>query len=442
MTSSHTADTTTFSGARISVSPAPKQQQPQSPQPMEPSTPEVAGDGNIMDRDAFTLPPCRIPPKKDLEPVEVFVTDAVTASSGKKYNSLIEAFRFKKDLNILYKIIVALRTTGMVNIITSAPKKHGRLIHFIVRMDPFTEEQQDETDDTLYLADAYFHLITALVSANSVFCVPVLISLWKQNTVNKSHVPPSQHSRIHACMATIFRLIPKAKTELISIVTSHVPFRMRPEPELVWYFQQSLYIAKYMPSIQLKVLELIIHTCLELDVEIKITDMGTAVRDDEDKEGNEGKEEEKDKDADETTLPNENNSPAPSAGEPATTLVDVDGMADRLDSLMLILFQHIRTSNLPEVFDHLTTFFECSIMNTHKSKYVQFLLLYICGLDAQQSSQLLYRNFAARLIDIVLDPYVVVKQKRKDFLIHFPCCFTDTEPQLFDNRVAATLRAL
>ena len=87
---------------------------------------------------------------------------------------------------------------------------------------------------------------------------------------------------------------------------------------------------------------------------------------------------------------------------------------------MLILFEHIAiTSKAQEsgditrtLFNMIMPVFDSTIITTHRSKYVQFVLFMLCGLDyelhrgntSSNDEHSLYRVFAGKLLDIMLDP--------------------------------------
>src|SRR3569623_2035314 len=77
------------------------------------------------------------------------------------------------------------------------------------------------------------------------------------------------------------RICPKAKSELFPVISSHAPFRTKPEAEILWYYKQCLYILRYHRGLQSEVIDLLVDKCLEMDVEIKISEQGEAVIDDE-----------------------------------------------------------------------------------------------------------------------------------------------------------------
>lgn len=252
------------------------------------------------------------------------------------------------------------------------------------------------------------------------------------------------------------RLCPKARTELFGVMSANVPFRTRPESQLVWYYQQCLEVLQYHPSILEQVLELVIDKCLDLDVEIKISDFGEVSLDPkkEDEDDNDGIFE---LELDEKKKPDTSVTPAS---------VTVGEMANKLDSLMLLLFQysahfvkkHSKSQGNPaeavkELYSVYIRVFESSILVCHKSKFVQYLILYICGLEAKLKSSYahasqadddssLYRDFAARLIEIVLDPYrsTVTRQSGACYLASFVSRANFVCPETVCEAVSALLR--
>jgi len=140
------------------------------------------------------LPKCELPPRSEFQPVETFVAAAVAEQHEqkddtvplKKYKGILETFRFKNDLVMLYRLLLALRTAGngsTLHLLTRSSSKHARLIHQIVRFNAFdlppSADQVSQPPMNYELADAQLHLMVALVSSNSVFLVPTLTSLWK-----------------------------------------------------------------------------------------------------------------------------------------------------------------------------------------------------------------------------------------------------------------------
>jgi hypothetical protein len=160
----------------------------------------------------FVLPKCELPPRDKFEPVETFVSTAVreqhelnmTNDSStvvpilkKNYLAILEALRFKSDVPLLTTILLAMRTSRNTVHLLTASNKHARLIHQIVRFNPFelpvNRERRDSTEAIgvaidFGLVDAHLSLIVALVSANSVFLVPATTALWKLLIANNNNL--------------------------------------------------------------------------------------------------------------------------------------------------------------------------------------------------------------------------------------------------------------
>jgi hypothetical protein len=155
----------------------------------------------------FVLSKCQLPSRKEFEPVETFVATAVReqhelASDNmpiKSYKGIIDAIRFKNDPVMLQRLLLALRTAGngsTLHLLASSSSKHAKLIHNIVRLNPFDitttdvgADQGTQQSVDYNLADAHLHLMMALVSANSTFLVPTMTSLWKILTSQVQHAP-------------------------------------------------------------------------------------------------------------------------------------------------------------------------------------------------------------------------------------------------------------
>jgi RNA polymerase I-specific transcription initiation factor RRN3 len=156
----------------------------------------------------FVLPKCVMPLQSELAPVETFVENAIREQDQlsdttliKTYKGILEAFRLKNDPDMLRKVLLALRTAGrgstlhLLTSSSSSSRKHARLIHQILRLNPFellvpslnsTSSSQVADYD---LADAQLHLLLAVVSSNTVFLVPTLTFAWKLLTSQYESVP-------------------------------------------------------------------------------------------------------------------------------------------------------------------------------------------------------------------------------------------------------------
>ena len=122
------------------------------------------------------LPRCTVP--DDLEPVLAFVSKAIEEQTGATgvtphYRGIIDNLRLQQDVPMLYRLLLALRMSGStLRLLTSTSSKHARLVHLVLKLDPFALDDQG-------LVDAHLHLLLAIVSSNTVFLVPTLTALWK-----------------------------------------------------------------------------------------------------------------------------------------------------------------------------------------------------------------------------------------------------------------------
>lgn len=117
-------------------------------------------------------------PKSELEPVEIFVKQAIDefseTSESENYRAILEAIRTKADVPLLVKVLVSFGSSGALAVLATNSTKHQRLVHKFVRFNPFTKEGPDHAD----LVSAHCTFLAALASANTVFAVPILSSLW------------------------------------------------------------------------------------------------------------------------------------------------------------------------------------------------------------------------------------------------------------------------
>jgi RNA polymerase I-specific transcription initiation factor RRN3 len=256
--------------------------------------------------------------------------------------------------------------------------------------------------------------------------------------------------RCHAFLATVLRLVPKAKAELFPVLSACAPFRSRDVSEIVHYYRSCLIVLQYHPGLQTSVLDLLVDKCLEMDVEIKISDLGEASIDST----------ENDKGGADTAgcfeLELDGPKPSPAKAESPT----VDEMATRLDALMMLLFEYMAQSDAPltMLYDILFRVFESSILICYKSKFVQYLLFYLCGLHEgslgaasrdrgrtkadHDASVVLHRDFLSKLINIVLDPFraTATRQSGACYVASFVSRARFVAPDTVCEAVSALLR--
>ena len=204
---------------------------PPSPQPQPPleETPSA-----YAFTDTYKLPPYVPPPQSELEVVETFVMNGIvsqhttmTATTNNhnddddggeddtttnnntlgmnSYKAVIETLRRGDDPEMMFKVLIALRTAGhgsALRYIVSYPEIHAHLNHCIFRLNsvivpskflemPTTNEDGSTQSSSLLfekqrkyyttgqILDAHIHLLLAIVSARSISTIPALTWVWK-----------------------------------------------------------------------------------------------------------------------------------------------------------------------------------------------------------------------------------------------------------------------
>jgi RNA polymerase I-specific transcription initiation factor RRN3 len=228
-------------------------------------------------------------------------------------------------------------------------------------------------------------------------------------------------------LVNVLRLIPKSTSDLFPIMSTSFPFFCWNKEVLVWYVKQCFQVLDYLPSIRQRLLELLIDKCLEIDVNIFIKDNGDAIIE----------EEQAFVKTEKSAHDEGDRATQEQAGTKTEDMVDI--LSDKLDAILALLFEHIQYrcekdgTEMHEMFHELLPIFESSILTTHKSKFVQYCMFLSCGMASQttrksrrmnsndpmchslqQDSEpvsdeadeaVLYREFASKLLDIVVDPY-------------------------------------
>lgn len=453
-----------------------------------------------------------------LEPVEKFVSEAISsrtagdmsqdASQRKEavshYRAILDLLRKKEDLAMTKKVLLALRSSGegtTMGKITGNSKRHSNLLDLIFRLEPFSDDGSEQSssdpkakllNDDLSLADAYLNLIVALVSANSVFLIPALNSIWREivhtdaitpedrQLMLYKDVPTSEeekediieqqfrrNARLHGTLSKILRLVPKGKSDIFPLIASEFPFKLHSLEKQACYAKQCFILLNYVPNIRQSILQLCIDKCLEIDVEIRIAQDGKVnideKKDDETKDdifemdmGGDKEEEKKDTEKEIEKAKEQNSDPDDK----------VDEMAEKLDTLMYLTFQHLTASTdikTPrQLYKMIVTIFDSVIITTHRSKFVQFIILFLCGLDGDLSAKnhhltssdddddneeelvqsMLSREFAAKLIELILDPFrpTITRQSAACYLASFVARSKFVCPATACEAVSAILR--
>lgn len=210
----------------------------------------------------------------------------------------------------------------------------------------------------------------------------------------------SRFEAAHETLERVLTLVPTAANVLFPILCEHFPHKRMDASTQVAYLRNVLRVTGYVSGLRERVLGLVLDQLVAIDVEIKLDeseeDMFTM-----------------DDFLDDDMLP------------PDDASRQVDEMADKLDQMMLVMFEHIEQSAVSSsptsassdsvasstgdknldvrqaalIFKYLLKVFEHSILNTHRSKYPQFLLFYVCRMDPQFQDV-----FISQLLATSLDP--------------------------------------
>jgi len=131
----------------------------------------------------------------------VDMRSATCQSQLRGYDTICDQIKKQDEPSMLYKVLLALAYGETLGYLTSYPSHHAKLLHLILKMDPFAPPQsllrtkQQDTQDPNYksgpnsrtneleffsnylITDAHLALCLAIISANSTFSIPVLESV-------------------------------------------------------------------------------------------------------------------------------------------------------------------------------------------------------------------------------------------------------------------------
>ncbi|KAI3873692.1 hypothetical protein MKW92_007124, partial [Papaver armeniacum] len=168
--------------------------------------------------------------------------------------------------------------------------------------------------------------------------------------------------RVNSTLANITELMPLAPRSLSPIISERMPHISADEALMAVYVENMLRLESSTIGELVgreMLLSAVVYRLLELDVEIGWDDIVQ---------------------------------PKPSKGifdvDDGFKLLNVEeviSIAEKLDSLMVRTCQHLKScaenGRLSEVFQALLRSFRFTVLNTHKSKFAQFVMFYACSLD-------------------------------------------------------------
>ncbi|ETW09253.1 hypothetical protein H310_01652 [Aphanomyces invadans] len=294
-----------------------------------------------------------------------------------------------------------------ISTLTKDMDAYHELVHRIYTFDFLT---------TMPVIEAYIRLITHLVTAHTSFLQPTIhmlvrnlqrvprpapvsvsplavqikSTLSRRVSIPAIHAGPSEadlnaefevvlqqrFAAVHVAFEKVLQLVPASIHHVFHCLCDYYPHKRLETPIQLSYLNNLFQLTTYAKGLQERVLGLVVEKLVAIDVEIKLDTAEEDVFTMDDFLD------------DDTCVDPEN-------------MKGVDEMADKLDHLMLATFTYLEAHDHPRLFSFLLKSFDQSILNTHRSKYPQFLLFYVCKQPTEHQELLL-----SQLISVALDAKV------------------------------------
>jgi RNA polymerase I-specific transcription initiation factor RRN3 len=244
--------------------------------------------------------------------------------------------------------------------------------------------------------------------------------------------------RVHACINRLQKILPGTggRDTLSTALDSKFPYKSAKQEKISAYVTELIRVLDYAPDLLDCVFHICIRKALELDVEIRIHDGGNATVEKAEK----SVEEENgifsfEEDSNPNQTANDENNLAEGDQNILREKQAADAMADKLDAIMVQVFQHLEKrcttpAKIMEMYGVAHRTFSTVVLTTYKSKFVQFVLFYLCGRFHEVTSvevldkydiDPLDRHFASTLLEIILDgrQAVILRQISACYLASF-----------------------
>lgn len=221
---------------------------------------------------------------------------------------------------------------------------------------------------------------------------------------------------LHRTIANVIQLAPTALFELFPVIAECFPHKRHSLSVQTEYVSQILQLCESFPSLQQKVIDLILSRSLEMDVDIVIEETGEAriqADQEEDEDGVESGLFQLDDNGGSIATPSRSRMPSGQGGMAIGQLkicedATVVETADKLDAVLVLVLEYIhrcakkwginsdvlddggragrgRTEEnnalWKKLFFQMVDAFEVRVMTTYKSKFVQFVLFHMCQID-------------------------------------------------------------
>ncbi|KAG0171845.1 hypothetical protein DFQ28_008600 [Apophysomyces sp. BC1034] len=270
-------------------------------------------------------------------------------------------------------------------------------------------------------ADAFINFLENLVSAHSVYVVPVLNTLVT-GLRYRSQLPryavvsrTAVYERNHTALRSVIQLIPTSINSLFVSIVRFLPHKRFSSADQAAYVKNMFEITQYVPVMRKQVLSLIVDHMAQMDahIQIELDDLEEEVEfdsynmhfdedyvsDDSDDEDNED-----DDSSSIGSIDSELSSEPMNEGK-SQQIEQVQSMVRRLDAMMTLTFRYLakiavdEPNICSELYHTLVDTFDRTILKTLKSRYIQFLLFYFCSLDVVVYSDHFLDHLAAHITD-------------------------------------------
>eukprot|EP00752_Nemacystus_decipiens_P007776 g6944.t1 len=279
----------------------------------------MAGNGHWQDETSMD--------QDGLLPVVKFLQSALAMKAkgdGHHYQHLVAQLLTRDDPETLWRLYLGL--SQCVTIISQHPEEYKELIDAVFRFDWRASDK---------IVRSFASLLSHLVSANSTCMVPAMhmlvrnLVLTLRDLDGEGNVDPlalTRQHHVHAALQASLTLVPSGRSKLFGVLKQNYPHRRLRAEILSDYALHALRVVQYAPLIEESVLRLIIEKSLEIDVEIKIMDTGEAVVDEDDEC---------------EALFTMDDVLDGTADIKKQNTEEVDEMAEKLDGVMLVVFTYL-----------------------------------------------------------------------------------------------------
>jgi RNA polymerase I-specific transcription initiation factor RRN3 len=177
------------------------------------------------------------------------------------YAKLVDAFT-KSDVFSYKQLLEMVRALSLF--CTSLDHKVQPLVTAVLSIEWLNQDQT--------FINAYLHLLQNIVSAQSIYVIPVchmLIQCIVNGQQKYSNIPDAVlFQQIHVALRKILVLIPSGPSVLLPLLTQALPHKSAPIELILFYVKSLLHLSSYSPILSNELINLIVHLIVQIDVTI------------------------------------------------------------------------------------------------------------------------------------------------------------------------------